>query len=156
YFSQADIKGTYGEETAALYPNGRFQIEILYSDETTYSLEEANGYLQGLSKGVFPSPAFDGVTSVTLEDYSDVYPSIYSCAVVFFYELDGMQNAINAISSYGSTLAAAGFSMSDKSSDYELVYENLSLGASVTLALDFDDSGEYAGTFEGFFLVKVA
>ena len=67
-----------------------------------------------------------------------------------------MQNAVNAISSYGSTLASSGFSLSDKSTDYEVVYENLEAGASVTLALDFDENGEYAGTFEAFYLVKVA
>ena len=156
YFSQADIKATYGEETAILYPNGRFQIEILYSEETSYSLEEANAYLEEVSKGLFPAPSYSGIQNVAIDDYSSVYPSIYSCAVVFFYELSGMQNAVNAISSYGSTLASSGFSLSDKSTDYEVVYENLEAGASVTLALDFDENGEYAGTFEAFYLVKVA
>lgn len=156
YFSQADIKAMYGEETALLYPEGRFQIEILYSEETSYSLEEANAYLNEASNGLFPAPSYSGIQNVTIDDYSSVYPSVYSCAVVFFYELDGMQNAINAISAYGATLVESGFSLSDKSTDYEIVYENLELGASVTLALDFDQNGDYAGTFEAFYLVKAA
>ncbi|MDY5440903.1 MAG: hypothetical protein SPG64_01600 [Candidatus Enteromonas sp.] len=148
FFSKSTIAQLYGEETASLYPYGRFQIEAYSSSTKINTYEEGIAALAKYED--FPTPSFNGVSHCVIADYSDSYAPYLSVFVLVDFYCEDQATALQNLTAYVQTLISLGYVADSASTDYDVILQDSSVSTKkkIEIALSLSSTGVYQGYFE--------